>query len=157
LTPEQKEKLEKQVLDDKKEKFKRYKYSSIRSILSLQDSQKFKGVKCGTKVEDTVFGKLNGYHSIKKELNQKVFDLLFTSKIKFNKIAEIITYQKDDKSATQDLKEQVFKNLDLDEIAINEAIDGLLNISFSGFNNLSVQALDKIICYNFKLSFFRVF
>jgi isoleucyl-tRNA synthetase len=33
----------------------------------------------------------------------------------------------------------------LDEIAINEAIDGLLNISFSGFNNLSVQALDKII------------
>jgi hypothetical protein len=32
----------------------------------------------------------------------------------------------------------------LDEIAINEAIDGLLNISFSGFNNLSVQALDKI-------------
>jgi hypothetical protein len=38
-----------------------------------------------------------------------------------------------------------FKNLDLDEIAINEAIDGLLNISFSGFNNLSVQALDKII------------
>ena len=145
LTPEQKEKLEKQVLDDKKEKFKRYKYSSIRSILSLQDSQKFKGVKYDTKVEDTVFGKLNGYHSIKKELNQKVFDLLFTSKIKFNKIAEIITYQKDDKSATQDLEEQVFKNLDLDEIAINEAIDGLLNISFSGFNNLSVQALDKII------------
>ncbi|SSC07859.1 type II CRISPR RNA-guided endonuclease Cas9 [bacterium endosymbiont of Bathymodiolus sp. 5 South] len=145
LTPEQKEKLEKQVLDDKKEKFKRYKYSSIRSILSLQDSQKFKGVKYDTKVEDTVFGKLNGYHSIKKELNQKVFDLLFTKKIKFNKIAEIITYQKDDESATQDLKEQVFKNLDLDEIAINEAIDGLLNISFSGFNNLSVQALDKII------------
>ncbi|VVM27059.1 hypothetical protein BSPWISOXPB_3653 [uncultured Gammaproteobacteria bacterium] len=33
----------------------------------------------------------------------------------------------------------------MDEIAINEAIDGLLNISFSGFNNLSVQALDKII------------
>jgi hypothetical protein len=29
LTPEQKEKLEKQVLDDKKEKFKRYKYTSI--------------------------------------------------------------------------------------------------------------------------------
>jgi hypothetical protein len=44
-----------------------HKYSSIRSILSLQDSQKFKGVKCGTKVEDTVFGKLNGYHSIKKD------------------------------------------------------------------------------------------
>jgi hypothetical protein len=41
------------VLDDKKEKFKRYKYSSIRSILSLQDSQKFKGVKYDTKVEDT--------------------------------------------------------------------------------------------------------
>ncbi|VVM27058.1 hypothetical protein BSPWISOXPB_3652 [uncultured Gammaproteobacteria bacterium] len=85
MTPEQKEKLEKQVLDDKKEKFKRYKYSSIRSILSLQDSQKFKGVKYDTKVEDTVFGKLNGYHSIKKELNQKVFDLLFTKRLNLTK------------------------------------------------------------------------
>jgi hypothetical protein len=33
--------------------------------------------------------------------------------VEFNKIAEIITYQKDDKSATQDLRKQVFNNLNL--------------------------------------------
>ncbi|SFV89185.1 CRISPR-associated protein, Csn1 family [hydrothermal vent metagenome] len=147
LSLEQKVLLEKQVLDDKKEKFKRYKYSSIRSILSLPDSQKFNGVKYDTKVEDTAFGKLNGYYSIKKELSKDVFELLFVDKDKFNKIAEILSYQKDDDSATNDLKSQVFNGLNLDENIIDEAINGLLNISFSGFNNLSIKALDKILPY----------
>ncbi len=146
LSLEQKVLLKKQVLDDKKEKFKRYKYSSIRSILSLPDSQKFNGVKYDTKVENnTTFGKLNGYHSIRKELNKEVFESLFANKDKFNKIAEIITYQKDDKSATQDLKEQVFNALNLDTVVTDKAINGLLNISFSGFNSLSIKALDNIL------------
>lgn len=145
LSPEQKAMLEKQVLDDKKEKFKRYKYSSIRSILSLSDSQNFNGVKYNLNVETTTFGKLEGYHTIKKELSEEMFNLLFEDKDKFNKIAEIITYQKDDKSAIQDLKEQVFNNLNLDDITENNAIDGLLNISFSGFNALSIKAIDNIL------------
>jgi CRISPR-associated endonuclease Csn1 len=145
LSPEQKEMLEKQVLDDKKEKFKRYKYTSIRSILSLSESQKFKGVNYNTNVEATIFGKLTGYHTIKSELDSEMFNLLLSNKDKFNKIAEIITYQKDDESATQDLREQVFNDLNLDEIIINVAIKGLLNISFSGFNNLSIKALDSIL------------
>ncbi len=146
LSLEQKVLLKKQVLDDKKEKFKRYKYSSIRSILSLPDSQKFNGVKYDTKVENTTsFGKLNGYHSIRKELNKEVFESLFANKDKFNKIAEIVTYQKDDKSATQDLKEQVFNALNLDTVVTDKAINGLLNISFSGFNSLSIKALDNIL------------
>ncbi|BAS68111.1 type II CRISPR RNA-guided endonuclease Cas9 [Bathymodiolus septemdierum thioautotrophic gill symbiont] len=147
LTPEQKVLLEKQVLDDKKEKFKCYKYSSIRSILSLSESQKFNGVKYDTKVENTVFGKLNGYHSIKKELNKEVFDLLFIDKDKFNKIAEILSYQKDDKSATQDLKKQVFNDFNMDKTIVNEAINSLLNISFSGFNSLSLKAINKLLPY----------
>ncbi len=147
LSPEQKEILERQVLDDKKEKFKRYKYSSIRSILSLSESQNFKGVKYNTNVEATIFGKLTGYHTIKDELNSEMFNLLFSNKDEFNKIAEIITYQKDDKSATQDLRKQVFNNLNLNESIIDKAISGLLNISFSGFNHLSIEALDKILPY----------
>ncbi len=131
LSPEQKEILERQVLNDKKEKFKRYKYSSIRSILSLSESQNFKGVKYNTNVEATIFGKLTGYHTIKDELNSEMFNLLFSNKGEFNKIAEIITYQKDDKSATQDLRKQVFNNLNLNESIIDKAISGLLNISFS--------------------------
>ncbi len=147
LSPEQKEILERQVLNDKKEKFKRYKYSSIRSILSLSESQNFKGVKYNTNVEATIFGKLTGYHTIKDELNSEMFNLLFSNKGEFNKIAEIITYQKDDKSATQDLRKQVFNNLNLNESIIDKAISGLLNISFSGFNHLSIEALDKILPY----------
>lgn len=147
LSPEQKAMLEKQVLDDKKEKFKRYKYSRIRSILSLPDSQKFNGVKYDVKVEKTVFSKLAGYHAIKNELTSEIFNLLFADKDKFNKIAEIITYQKDDKSATDDLKDQVFNYLSLDKTVIDETIEGLLSISFSGFNNLSIKALDNILPY----------
>ncbi|SFV86453.1 CRISPR-associated protein, Csn1 family [hydrothermal vent metagenome] len=148
LTSEQKTILEKQVLDDKRENFKRYKYSSIRSILSLPESQKFNGVKYNTKVEaTTIFGKLVGYHSIKNELDSEVFSLLFANKNKFNKIAEIITYQKDDKSATKDLEDMVFNNLKLDKIITNKAIQDLLNISFSGFNSLSIKALDNILPY----------
>lgn len=147
LSPEQKAILEKQALDGKQEKFKRHKYSSIRSILSLPESQKFNGVKYDTKVEAATFGKLAGYHAIKNELNSEVFNLLFSHKDKFNKIAEIITYQKDDESATEDLEEQVFQPLNLDKIIRDEAIQGLLNISFSGFNNLSIKALDNIFPY----------
>ncbi len=145
LSLEQKALLKKQVSDDKKEKFKKYKYSSIRNILSLSDAQKFNGVKYNQNVENENFGKLNGYHSIKKHLNAKIFDLLFSQADKFNKIAEILSYKKDDESAIKDLKEQVFNDLNLDETIKNEAIDGLLDISFSGFNNLSIKALNNIL------------
>lgn len=147
LNTQQKSLLEKRVLDDKKEKFKKYKYSSIRNILSLSDAQKFNGVKYNQNIENENFSKLNGYHSIKKQLNTEVFDLLFSQADKFNKIAEILSYQKDDKSATKDLKEQVFNDLKLNKDSTEEAIDGLLNISFSGFNSLSIKALNNILPY----------
>lgn len=147
LSNEQKALLEKRVLDDKKEKFKRYKYSSIRSILSLSDVQKFNGVNYNKGVENENFGKLNGYYSIKKQLSAEVFDLLFSQPNKFNKIAEILSYVKDDTDLKNDFQNEVFNNLELDNGVIDESIDSLLRISFSGFHNLSIKAIDKLMPY----------
>lgn len=144
LTNEQKALLEKQALDDKKKKFKRYKYSSIRSILSLSDAQKFKGVEYSQNVENNSFGKLTGYHAIKKQLSSEVFNLLFSQPDQFNQIAEIISYKEDDKTA-RDKFNNIFKGLDLSKNAINESIERLLEISFSGFNSLSLKAISEIL------------
>ena len=147
LSDKQKALLEKQVLDDKKEKFKRYKYSSIRSVLSLADTQKFNGVKYNTNVENELFGKLNGYYLIKKQLSAEVFDKLFSQPDKFNKIAEILSYAKDDESLINDFKSKIFNNLRLEQSVIDKSIDSLLAISFSGFNHLSIKAIEKLLPY----------
>jgi CRISPR-associated endonuclease Csn1 len=146
LSNEQKALLKKQALDNKKEKFKRYKYSSIRSILSLTDAQKFNGVNYNkSQIENEAFGKLNGYHTIKKQLNSEVFELLFAKQKQFNKIAEIISYKEDDNIAQEKFTKDVFKDLRLSEEVKNEATEKLLKISFSGFNNLSLKAINEIL------------
>ena len=156
LNSEQKEILEKSVLDQSSQKFKKHKYSSIRSILSLADKQKFIGVEYYNKddvllvkkVENSIFGKLAGYHSIKKALNNdSLFEILFSKPNIFNEISEIFSRPKDDKALTKDCHSEVFNQIDIDKAVKDEAIDNLLNLSFSGHHKLSVKAINKLLPY----------
>ena len=144
LNESQKRSFEKKCLD-KKGKLKNYRYSSIRSILRLDESKKFSGVKYEKNVEDELFYKLEGYHKIREAVPSEIFPVIFSDKDKFNKIAEILSYEKDDKTIRESLKKQVFDKIDIDEEAKSKTIENLLEISFSGFNHLSVKAINKLL------------
>ena len=153
LNSKQKAILKNLVLDKSSGKFKKYKYSNIRSILSLSDKQKFNGVEYDQdvlvkKVEDSTFGKLDGYHSIKKALkNETLFNTLFSRLNIFNEIAKILSYKKDDEALKISFYEQVFSQINIDKSIKNEAINHLLDVSFHGFNKLSVKAINNLLPY----------
>ena len=147
LNEKQKKTFEERCLTEKG-KLKNYKYSSVRNILQLDDNQKFEDVEYDQNIEKKeLFGKLEGYHKIKKALSQEVFNTIFSDLDKFNKTAEILSYEKEDDKIREKLQEQVFKELDIDKENKKQAIEKLLEISFSGFNNLSVKAINKLLPY----------
>ncbi|WP_300382314.1 type II CRISPR RNA-guided endonuclease Cas9, partial [Clostridium sp.] len=128
-------------------KKKEIKYTALRKLLELDKEDLFSSLtysidKDISKTENTKFISMIGYHEIKKSIEHGVSKAYF-EKIKENRkllndIAYVLTLAKTD--------EEIKKHLHRIGVE-DEAIDSLLDISFSKFNNLSVEALEKILPY----------
>ncbi|MDR0955887.1 MAG: type II CRISPR RNA-guided endonuclease Cas9 [Candidatus Nomurabacteria bacterium] len=96
--------------------------------------------------EKNTFAELKFYHAVKKALTdddwrrvenetKDIYDENPDKEILFDKIGEILTFNKDDEAIEPELEE-----LELSD----ESIQNLLKLSFSGFGHLSIKALRKI-------------
>lgn len=133
-----------------KEAFKKneIKYTNLRSLLKLKDEEHFSTLtysidKSISKTENTKFVSLKGYHEIRKAIeygvSKECWQKIKNNKKMLNDIAYVLTLGKTD--------EDIIKQLKLRNITDEEIIDSLLDISFSKFNNLSVEAIEKILPY----------
>ena len=124
---------------------KEIKYSGLRKLLSLNDEERFSTLTYGidkeiSKTENTKFISLKGYHEIKKTIedgvNKEYWKNIKDNKKMLNDIAYVLTLGKAD--------EEIEKQLRLRDIP-TEIIEAVSDISFSKFNNLSIEAIDKIL------------
>lgn len=127
-------------------KKKEIKYSSLRKILNLKENDKFSTLtynieKDISKTENTKFISLKGYHEIRKSIEHGVskeyWKEIKNNKKMLNDIAYVLTLGKTD--------EDIIKQFKLRDISQEKVIDALLDISFSKFNNLSIEAIEKIL------------
>ena len=124
---------------------KEIKYSGLRKLLSLNDEERFSTLtysidKDMSKTENTKFISLKGYHEIKKAIehgvNKEYWKNIKGNKKMLNDIAYVLTLGKTD--------EEIEKQLRLRDIP-SEIIEAVSDMSFSKFNNLSIEAIDKIL------------
>ncbi|WP_053284650.1 type II CRISPR RNA-guided endonuclease Cas9 [Clostridium botulinum] len=131
-----------------KEAFKRkeVKYTHLRKILNLKEEDRFLTLtysidKDISKTENTKFVSLKGYHEIRKSIEHGVskeyWQQIKDNKKMLNDIAYVLTLGKTD--------EDIVKQLKLRNILDEKVIESLLDISFSKFNNLSIEAIEKIL------------
>ena len=121
------------------------KYSALRKLLSLNEEERFSNLtysidKDVSKTENTKFISLKGYHEIKKSIEHGI-GKEYWSRIKDNKkilndIAYVLTLGKTD----EDIEKQLILRCIPSEI-----IEVVSDISFSKFNNLSIEAINKIL------------
>lgn len=124
---------------------KEIKYSGLRKLLSLNDEERFSTLtysidKDMSKTENTKFISLKGYHEIKKAIehgvNKEYWKNIKGNKRMLNDIAYVLTLGKTD--------EEIENQLRLRDIP-SEIIEAVSDMSFSKFNNLSIEAIDKIL------------
>ena len=124
---------------------KEIKYSGLRKLLSLNDEERFSTLtysidKDMSKTENTKFISLKGYHEIKKAIeygvSKEYWKNIKGNKKMLNDIAYVLTLGKTD--------EEIEKQLRLRDIP-SEIIEAVSDMSFSKFNNLSIEAIDKIL------------
>ena len=124
---------------------KEIKYSGLRKLLSLNDEERFSTLtysidKDMSKTENTKFISLKGYHEIKKAIehgvNKEYWKNIKGNKKMLNDIAYVLTLGKTD--------EEIENQLRLRDIP-SEIIEAVSDMSFSKFNNLSIEAIDKIL------------
>lgn len=124
---------------------KEIKYSALRKLLSLSDEELFSTLtynieKDISKTENTKFVSMNGYYEIRmtveKGVGKEYWQTLSKDRKKLNDIAYVLTLAKTD----DEIKKHLLKK-NIEE----KAIEPLLDISFSKFNNLSIEALEKIL------------
>ncbi|WP_282804114.1 type II CRISPR RNA-guided endonuclease Cas9 [Clostridium tetani] len=127
-------------------KKKEIKYTHLRKILNLNEEDCFSTLtysidKDKSKTENTKFVSLKGYHEIRKSIEHGVskeyWQQIKNNKKMLNDIAYVLTLGKTD--------EDIIKQLKLRNISDEKVIQSLLDISFSKFNNLSIQALERIL------------
>lgn len=115
-------------------------YEKIRKLLNLDVNEIFGALSYGKKtieeVEKTKFNYLKAYHEIRKTLDKVKKDKIKElSKEQLNIIGSALTiYKSDDK---------IKKALEAAELE-SDCADALLELSFSKFGHLSVEACDKI-------------
>lgn len=124
---------------------KEIKYSGLRKLLSLNDEERFSTLtysidKDMSKTENTKFISLKGYYEIKKAIehgvNKEYWKTIKDNKKMLNDIAYVLTLGKTD--------EEIENQLRLRDIP-SEIIEAVSDMSFSKFNNLSIEAIDKIL------------
>lgn len=130
-----------------KEAFKKneIKYTALRKLLNLNDEERFSSLtysidKDMSKIENTKFVSLKGYHEIRKSIehgiSKEYWQNIKENRKMLNDIAYVLTLAKTD----EDIRKQLtFRNIP------NEVIEAVIDISFSKFNNLSIEAIDKIL------------
>ncbi|EJO5347324.1 type II CRISPR RNA-guided endonuclease Cas9 [Clostridium botulinum] len=127
-------------------KKKEIKYTHLRKILNLNEEDCFSTLtysidKDKSKTENTKFISLKGYHEIKKSIEHGVskeyWQQIKDNRKMLNDMAYVLTLAKTD--------EDIKKQLKLRNISDEKVINSLLDISFSKFNNLSIQALERIL------------
>ena len=126
---------------------KEIKYTDIRKLLYLEDNEMFSTLTYSintpfSKTENTKFVALKGYHEIKKAIEKGVSKEYWKSIEKNRTILNNIAYVLSVAKTDEDIKKQ----LELREIS-NKVIESVLDISFSKFNNLSIEAMEKILPY----------
>jgi CRISPR-associated endonuclease Csn1 len=134
------------LIADEAFKKKEIKYTHLRTLLNLKEEELFSTLtysidKDKSKTENTKFISLKGYHEIRKSIEHGVskeyWEEIKTNRKMLNDIAYVLTLGKTD----EDIKRQ----LKLRNISNEKVIQSLLDISFSKFNNLSIEAIDKIL------------
>ncbi|MBU5317781.1 type II CRISPR RNA-guided endonuclease Cas9 [Clostridium bornimense] len=124
---------------------KEIKYSTLRKLLGLTEDDYFSTLTYNlegdrVKTENTKFISLKGYHEIKKAIehgiSKEYWQEIKDDRKLLNNIAYVLTLGKTD----EEIKKQLLKR-NVDERII-EAVE---DISFSKFNNLSIEALEKIL------------
>lgn len=130
------------------EAFKRrdIQYTYLRKILNLKEEDRFSTLtysidKDISKTESTKFVSLKGYHEIRKSIehgvSKKYWQEIKDNRKMLNDIAYVLTLAKTD--------EDIIKQLQLRNISDEKVIESLLDISFSKFDNLSIEAIEKIL------------
>lgn len=124
---------------------KEIKYSALRKLLDLKEEERFSTLTYGIdsdsiKTENTKFVALKGYQEIKKAIEHGVgkeyWKNIKDNKKMLNDIAYVLTLGKTDAD--------IEKQLRLRDIP-SEIIEAINDMSFSKFNNLSIEAIDKIL------------
>lgn len=127
-------------------KKKEIKYTSLRNLLNLEEDEFFSTLtysldKDKAKTENTKFISLKGYHEIRKSIENGVskeyWEEIKNNRKMLNDIAYVLTLGKTD--------EDIIKQLKLRNITDEIVIQSLLDISFSKFNNLSIEAIERIL------------
>lgn len=123
------------------------KYSTIRKAINLSENERFSTLSYNKKgeidkTESTKFVSLRGTYEIKKAI-QKSLGKNYWEEIKYkrellNNIAYVLTLGKTDIEIESEMKKRNIPE---------EIINAVMDISFTGFINLSIQAIDKIIPY----------
>lgn len=137
---------ERELIVNEAFKKKEIKYTYLRKVLNLEEEDRFSTLtysidKDISNTENTKFVSLKGYHEIKKSIEHGV-SKIYWQEIKNNRkmlndMAYVLTLGKTD--------EDIIKQLKLRNISEEKVIDSLLDISFSKFNNLSIEAIEKIL------------
>lgn len=137
---------ERELIVNEAFKKKDIKYTHLRKILNLKEEDHFSTLtysidKDISKTENTKFVSLKGYHEIRKSIEHGVskeyWQEIKNNRKMLNDIAYVLTLGKID--------EDIIKQLKLRSISDKKVIDSLLDISFSKFNNLSIEAIEKIL------------
>ena len=124
---------------------KEIKFSTLRKLLNLKDEEIFSALtysidKDISKTENTKFVSLKGYHEIKKSIEHGIgkdyWQGIKNNKKMLNDIAYVLTLAKTDGDIR---KQMLLRNIS------EEIIGNVSDISFSKFNNLSIEALNKIL------------
>lgn len=137
---------ERKIVVDEAFKKNELKYSTLRKILNLDKEDHFSTLtysidKDISKTENSKFVSLKGYHEIRKSIEHGV-SKEYWQKVKNNRkmlndIAYVLTLGKTDAD--------IVKQFELRNIKDKAVVDSLLDISFSKFNNLSIEAMEKIL------------
>lgn len=127
---------------------KEIKYSKLRSLLKLDESEYFSTLtyslgKSQSQTENCKFTSLKGYNELKKAIEHGINKSYWETSVKdnrkmLNEIAYVLSLGKTDEEITNQLRKRDIPD---------EIIDVVLDISFSKFANLSIEAINKILPY----------
>lgn len=147
------------ILDLCKQK-KTVTYKIIRKELELPLSTLFKKVDYHDKNTGEILGievaekekfnnKMIGYHALKTEIEKATPKIITENLLKnrelFNKIATVLTYEKNDKDLIESLTEE-FKTANITNTEKEKIIEALVEkVSFSDFIHLSIKVVENIL------------
>ncbi len=136
------------------------KYKQIRKELELPLSTKFKRIDYFNKetgetleaemAENVKFNnKMEGFHKLRLAITQATTKIIWENLSKdrdlINKIATVLTYEKNDKDLTDGLTKE-FEKANLTDLEKEKIIEALVSkVSFSDFIHLSIKAVENIL------------